>query len=97
MIIIIYRIGLLLTGKQDVAEWADVPTNKPADDSEPEPNSTVYSDGSWRQTGKELGAGFAGIAKSMLHTVGIGTEEGAYTADSAGHHEPVDPVDPPQS
>ena len=31
-----------------------------------------YSDGSWKKVGKELGSGFAGIGKTMLHTVGIG-------------------------
>ena len=42
---------------------------------QPQPNSTVYSDGSWKKVGKELGAGFAGIGKTMLHTVGIDTED----------------------
>ena len=42
------------------------------------PQSTVYSDGSWKKVGKGLGQGFAGIGKTMLHTVGIGKEgEGA--------------------
>ena len=42
---------------------------------QPQPNSTVYSDGSWKKVGKELGSGFLGIGKSMLHTVGIDTED----------------------
>lgn len=42
---------------------------------QPQPNSTVYSDGSWKKVGKELGSGFLGIGKTMLHTVGIDTED----------------------
>ena len=34
-----------------------------------EPNSSVYSDGSWKRVGKELGHGAIGIGKTMLHTM----------------------------
>ncbi len=56
-----------------VVEWADDITKKEKDEGEfqAQPNSSVYSDGSWKQVGRELGNGFAGIGKSLLHTVGI--------------------------
>lgn len=60
-----------------VADWAD---GKPADAAQPE--STVYSDGSWRQTGKELGGALAGVGKTLLHTVGFGESEQAATETS---------------
>ena len=74
------------TTTDKVVEWANEPS--PQDNQAkvvPEPNSTVYSDGSWKKVGKELGNGFLGVGKTMLHTVGVGTEQ----ADSAGHHEPA--------
>ncbi len=74
------------TTTDKVAEWANEPS--PEENQAkvvPEPNSTVYSDGSWKKVGKELGHGFLGVGKTMLHTVGVGTEQ----ADSAGHHEPA--------
>ena len=74
------------TTTDKVVEWASEPS--PQDNQAkvvPEPNSTVYSDGSWKKVGKELGNGFLGVGKTMLHTVGVGTEQ----ADSAGHHEPA--------
>ncbi len=65
------------TTTDKVVDWADDVTKKEGekDNVQPQPNSTVYSDGSWKQVGKDLGKGFAGIGKSMLHTVGIGSEE----------------------
>lgn len=61
------------TTTDKVVTWAD---NKTSDGEkeivQPQPNSTVYSDGSWKETGKQLGGAFAGIGKTMLHTVGIG-------------------------
>lgn len=55
------------TTGEKIADWAD---DKPAEEQQPE--STVYSDGSWKQTGKELGNAFVGVGKTLLHTVGIG-------------------------
>ena len=48
--------------------------------SEEQPESTVSSDGSWKKTGKELGGAFAGMGKTLLHTVGIGNGNEAKTA-----------------
>lgn len=41
-----------------------------AEDKKPEetPESTVYSDGSWKKTGKELGGAFKDLGSSILHT-----------------------------
>ncbi len=50
---------------------------------QPQPNSTVYSDGSWKQVGRELGSGFLGVGKSLLHTVGIDDEGESSIGDDA--------------
>lgn len=55
-----------------VAEWAD--DQKVDTENPPDPNSSVYADGSWKTVGKELGGAFAGVGKSLLHTVGINSE-----------------------
>lgn len=54
-----------------VSDWAD---DKKADPNA-QPTSNVYNDGSWRQTGKELGGAFAGMGKALLHTVGFGNDK----------------------
>ena len=56
-------------------------------DVEEAPQSTVYSDGSWKRVGKGIGQGFAGIGKTMLHTVGIG-KEGDGAKPEAAAEEP---------
>lgn len=65
------------TTTEKLSEMADDAVNQDPnkDVVQPQPNSTVYSDGSWKKVGKELGAGFMGIGKTMLHTVGIDTED----------------------
>lgn len=65
------RSAKTTTGK--VTDWAE---DKPKDSSE-QPESTVYSDGSWKQTGKELGGAFAGMGKTLLHSVGLSTSSEA--------------------
>lgn len=64
----------------DLAEDAINP-DQMKDVVQPQPNSTVYSDGSWKQVGRELGAGFLGVGKSLLHTVGINEEESGASGD----------------
>ena len=73
------------TTTDKVVDWAEEATgkNNEKDVIQPQPNSTVYSDGSWKKVGRELGEGFAGIGKTMLHTVGIGKEETKTTGDTA--------------
>ncbi len=56
------------TTGEKVSEWAD---GQEPNATNAEPNSTVYSDGSWKQVGKDLGGAFAGVGKSLLHTMGI--------------------------
>ena len=40
-----------------------------------EKKATVYSDGSWRKTGKELGHAFAGLGKTLVKTAETGAEK----------------------
>lgn len=49
-----------------VDDWAN--DKKPEAGAE-EQGSTVYSDGSWRETGKGLGKAFLGMGGAILHTV----------------------------
>ena len=59
-----------------VVDWADETTSgEKKEKSNPEPNSSVYSDGSWKETGKQLGGAFAGMGKTILKSVGIGDSE----------------------
>lgn len=39
------------------------------------PERNVTNDGSWRQTGKELGGAFADLGKTLLHTAEAGAEK----------------------
>ncbi len=39
------------------------------EDSIDENGNTVFSDGSWKETGKELGKSLAGMAKNVVKTV----------------------------
>ncbi len=71
------------TTTDKVVDWADGATkDENGENVEKEPNSTVYSDGSWKEVGKGLGSGFAGIGKTMLHTVGIGKDEAGAPEDN---------------
>ena len=44
----------------------------PANAVEPE---NVTNDGSWRETGKELGGAFASLGKTLLHTAEAGADK----------------------
>lgn len=64
---------LLRTAKVgvDKAEaWADG-----QDPAQAVPKENVTNDGSWRETGKELGGAFAGLGKTLLHTAEAGAEK----------------------
>ncbi len=53
------------------------------------PNSSVYSDGSWRETGKDLGKAVLGMGGALLHTV----EDAVDSVDAA--IPPYPPTDAP--
>ncbi len=82
----------------DFAEDA-VSSDPNRDVVQPQPNSTVYSDGSWKKVGKELGSGFLGIGKTMLHTVGLETvSEGEKRANAdQASQDPGNGQVPPQN
>ncbi len=82
----------------DFAEDA-VSSDPNRDVVQPQPNSTVYSDGSWKKVGKELGTGFLGIGKTMLHTVGLETvSEGEKRANAdQASQDPGNGQVPPQN
>jgi hypothetical protein len=82
----------------DFAEDA-VSSDPNRDVVQPQPNSTVYSDGSWKKVGKELGSGFLGIGKTMLHTVGLETVSEGEKRANADHasQDPGNGQVPPQN
>ncbi|MBO7730170.1 MAG: hypothetical protein J6S31_04855 [Lachnospiraceae bacterium] len=54
------------TGIDKVEDWAEEDTNK-----QPEPQveeSNVFNDGTWRETGKNLGKAFMGLGKTIVGT-----------------------------
>lgn len=61
-----------------VVDWADDITGdgvKRDGQFQEQPNSSVFSDGSWKKVGQELTDGFAGIGKAMLHSVGLDKDD----------------------
>ena len=55
----------------DKAEaWADG-----SDPNEAVPAENVTNDGSWRETGKELGGAFASLGKSLIHSAELGADK----------------------
>ena len=61
--------SLIRTAKQgveDAEEWANTDENAP---KEPKPEeSTVFNDGTWRETGKSLGHAFTNLGKTLVKT-----------------------------
>ncbi len=64
------------TTADKVVDWAE---DKPKE--EQAPNSSVYSDGSWRKTGKELGSAFKGMGQSIVKTVKETSQNNATNTD----------------
>ena len=66
--------SLIRTAKAGIdkaEEWAEEDTKKAPEQNAAEPESTVFNDGTWRETGKELGKAFMGLGKTI---VGAGEE-----------------------
>lgn len=61
------------TGVQKVGDWAD--KDDPAAGEPSVPESNVMNDGSWRNTGKDLGQAFADLGKSIVHSAGAGIDK----------------------
>ena len=77
---------LLKTAKVgvDKAEaWAD--GNDPA---KAVPQENVTNDGTWRETGRELGGAFAKLGKTLLNTAEVGVDKAEAWAN--GHTAPDD-------
>lgn len=80
------------TTGEKVAKWAD---GEQTEDTNVEPNSTVYSDGSWKQVGRELGGAFADVGKTLLHTVGINEDNNVqsdYKQDQANMNDYIQDI-----
>ena len=54
------------TGIDKVEDWAEEDTNQQPQPQEEESN--VFNDGTWRETGKNLGKAFMGLGKTIVGT-----------------------------
>lgn len=65
-----------------------------ADGEDPEkavPEQNVTNDGSWRETGKELGGAFAGLGRTLLHTAEVGADKAdAWIEEQQANSKPDD-------
>ena len=74
----------------DKAEaWADGEDPKNA-----VPEENVTNDGSWRETGKDLGGAFANLGKTLIHTAGAGVDKAEAWADGEPKPEESKEADP---
>ena len=56
-------------GVEKAEEWADEDENKAAQAAQSqEEESSVFNDGTWRQTGKDLGHAFTKLGKTLVKT-----------------------------
>ena len=68
---------------------AQTTADKVLDDKQPETDEngnaqpTVYSDGSWRKTGKDLGSAFLGLGKTLVETAKTGVDKAADKLDES--------------
>lgn len=63
-------------GVDKAEEWAENDGNAPqTDQSAAAPESNVFNDGTWRETGKDLGQAFLGFGKTLLNTGVEGIEQ----------------------
>ncbi len=61
-------IRTVADGVEKATDWAQ-PKDEKAD------NSTVFNDGSWRETGKDFGEAFSGLGKSIVNSAKAGKEK----------------------
>lgn len=54
-------------GVENVEEWAEGSKNEQDPNGQAQ-DSTVFSDGSWKETGKGLGHAFSSLGKTLLNT-----------------------------
>lgn len=62
-----------VAGVKMAEDWAEEDDN--TDKNEEQPESTVFNDGSWRKTGKELGSAFAGLGSTIMGSVERGADK----------------------
>ncbi len=72
-------VRVVRDGVDKATDWADKDENKLP---EGEKESTVFNDGSWRETGKDFGEAFSGLGKSLLNSAKAGKEKAEDWADS---------------
>ena len=65
-------VRVVRDGVDKATDWADKDETKLP---EGEKESTVFNDGSWRETGKDMGEAFSGLGKSLINSAKAGKEK----------------------
>lgn len=67
-------------GFEKAGKWA---AEDKSDENKENDNSTVFNDGTWRETGKDLGNAFRGLGSSILGSVERGADKAEQWAEGA--------------
>ena len=65
-------VRVVRDGVDKATDWADKDEEKLP---EGEKESTVFNDGSWRETGKDFGEAFSGLGKSLVNSAKAGKDK----------------------
>ena len=79
--------NLLRSGKTGVDKAADWAEDKENEAEEAGKESNVFNDGSWRETGKDLGSAFANLGKSLLKSARTGVDKATEWAEDKPEDE----------
>ena len=74
------------TGIDKVEDWAEEDTNQQQPQQE---ESNVFNDGTWRETGKNLGKAFMGLGKTIVGTGEEALEKAEEWAENDDDNKPV--------
>ena len=73
------------TGIDKVEDWAEEDTNQQPQQEE---ESNVFNDGTWRETGKNLGKAFMGLGKTIVGTGEEAVEKAEEWAENDDDNKP---------
>lgn len=78
------------TGIDKAEEWAERDENAPQQPAG-EPERNVFNDGTWRETGKNLGQALKGLGKTLVNTGSEGAQKAEEWAENNNAGEKNDP------
>ena len=83
--------NILRSAKTTVNKVDDWATGEKKTEEEKANESTVFNDGSWRNTGKELGGAFKNLGQSLISSGKAGVDKVADKVDGVGEPKAADP------